>query len=304
MSDEYKSFFQRLHHLHYIYVIIILLILLVEFIAYYHCDDKELVAEVGFASSVSSIILSVLAIIVTVVANGSTDKLAHGIYRLRDVPAEVRKSVNEAITKISNTTDSLTQASADNTQGIKDMQEKFEGLFREMEQHVEDRLQRNEKNVLQIVSDMQAVNNSLAETVNPSSPVKEEEELSDALREYFFKRLSKAGYVLLYVIDEYLKKELTTPFDLGKMGEIYGNAIYSQYFYGCLVAFISLKVCDASRSSDMAFVFEAMDAGICSKYGENIEKKNLDKTVLMKIDTYLSELASKNADNGEPKKNR
>lgn len=104
MSEEYKNWFGRLHHLHYIYIILILLLILVSIIAYYHSDEHDLVAQVGFAASISSIILSVLAIIVTVVSNGSMDKLAHGMYGLRDVPADVKKSTDDAIKKITDTT--------------------------------------------------------------------------------------------------------------------------------------------------------------------------------------------------------
>lgn len=308
MSEEYKNWFSRLHHLHYIYVILILVMILVAFVSYYHCDKTDLVAQVGFAASISSIILSVLAIIVTVVSNGSMDKLAHGMYGLKDVPADVKKSTDEAINKITATTDSLNKASGENKQGIADMQSKFEALFHELEQHVADKLQESATNVETIkkmMSDMQANSQPLASSINSSENSQDNPKwINEEVINHLMDRNSPAGYAFLYAIDKYLAKNVTNPFNLRKFDEIYGDPSYSQYFYGYLILMIGLKICEANQLSTnvVAFVFTSLDPIVRRKLHENMGKKNLDHSVLAKIDSYIEELKTQEkAGDGEQK---
>lgn len=308
MSEEYKNWFGRLHHLHYIYIILILLLILVSIIAYYHSDEHDLVAQVGFAASISSIILSVLAIIVTVVSNGSMDKLAHGMYGLRDVPADVKKSTDDAIKKITDTTNSLNQASEENSQGIADMQKKFEELFHELEQHVADKFQENATNVenlKKMVNDMQANTLSLAKSMESSTSQQElQTKLSEEIVDHYMERNSNAGYAFLYAIDHYLEKNIEKPFSLQKMDEFYDDSTFSQYFYGYLILMISMSICDVNQpnKSKTEFVFTYLDPLVRRKYKENIGKKDLDNSILAKIDNYLVALSSMdNCGDGEQK---
>ena len=296
MEDEYKNWFGRLHHLHYIYIIVILVMIIVAFISYYHCDQKNLVAQVGFAGSITSIILSVLAIIVTVVSNGSMDKIAHGMYGLKDVPANVKKSTDEAIKRITETTDTLNKASEESKQGIADMQGKFETLFHELERHVVDKLQENADNVENIkkfVTDMQANTQSLALSMNTSdSKEKTETGFSEDIIKNFFNRLSLLGYILLYTIDRYLEENITKPFDLTKFDEFYNDKSYSQYLYGCLIVLISTKIINFNQvdKSKLDFTFISFDSQIREKFKEYKSKKSLDNKIIERIECYLNEL--------------
>lgn len=307
MSEEYKNWFGRLHHLHYIYVILILLLILVSIIAYYHSDEHDLVAQVGFAASISSIILSVLAIIVTVVSNGSMDKLAHGMYGLRNVPADVKKSTDDAIKKITDTTNSLNKASEENSQGIADMQKKFEDLFHELEQHVADKLQENAnsvENIKKMVTDMQVSTQSLANSMSSDSKIDLDSRLSEELVDHLMERNSLAGYVFLYTINNYIEKNLSVPFNLKKMDEIYQDQTYSQYFYGYLVLMIAMNICEANTPSKerLEYVFTSLDPLVRDKMKENIGKKKLSSAILAKIDSYLDELSlQNNSGDGEQK---
>ena len=307
MSEEYKNWFGRLHHLHYIYVILILLLILVSIIAYYHSDEHDLVAQVGFAASISSIILSVLAIIVTVVSNGSMDKLAHGMYGLRNVPADVKKSTDDAIKKITDTTNSLNQASEENSQSIADMQKKFEDLFHELEQHVADKLQENAnsvENIKKMVTDMQVSTQSLANSMSSDSKIDLDSRLSEELVDHLMERNSLAGYVFLYTINNYIEKNLSVPFNLKKMDEIYQDQTYSQYFYGYLVLMIAMNICEANTPSKerLEYVFTSLDPLVRDKMKENIGKKKLSSAILAKIDSYLDELSlQNNSGDGEQK---
>ena len=278
--------------------------IIISFIAYYHCDDRDLVAQVGFAASISSIILSVLAIIVTVVSNGSMDKLAHGMYGLKDVPTDVKKSTDDAIKKITDTTESLNKASENNNQGIKEMQSRFENLFQELEQHVEDKLQTNAEQVLQMVNDMQVTaNSSLAQTTKSSEKDESGEyALTDDVVDNLMERNSLAGFALFYVIDKYLEKGLSVPFDLKKMDDIYKSNTFSQYFYGYLILLFALKLCDFTQPSrdKLEFIFIDFNPKVRTKYQETFGKREIDHNIFAQIDAYIDALKNKTVD-GEKK---
>ena len=84
--DTKIHFLKRISGWHYVYVILILILTIVGIVAYFYSDKKDFVSLVSFAATISSIILSVLAIIFTVVSGESTNRLRDGMYDLRRIP--------------------------------------------------------------------------------------------------------------------------------------------------------------------------------------------------------------------------
>lgn len=299
METDYKNWFQRLHHLHYIYVILILIILLVEFIAYYHCDDVELVAQVSFAASLSSIILSVLAIIITVVSNGSMDKLSHGLYNLRDLPLEIKTSVENEISKIAASTSQLSEASEENAKNNELLQERLEGLIHELDCHMADRFKQNEETMRSIVSEnsqTQQRSVGLEEHLSEKN-----EKLNGDIIDDFLSSISNAGYSLIYAVDKYIRKSITTPFDLEEMNNIYNNNTFSQYLYGCLITCSSFKLFDYSSTDGLKFVFTSINPTLSELFRNSLGKTDIDHAILAKIDDYLEKLENSNSEEGEPR---
>lgn len=86
-------------------IIVVLAITLVNLFAQQTCDNQKFVDQVSFASTISSIILSVIAIIMTVVSNDSISLLLHRFRDLHDdikeVPSNLKKSLNSIESSVS-----------------------------------------------------------------------------------------------------------------------------------------------------------------------------------------------------------
>lgn len=80
-------------------IIVVLGLMVVNLFAQQTCTNDEFVKEVSFASTISSIILSVIAIIMTVVSNDSISSLLHRFRDLHDdieeVPEALKKTVRD-----------------------------------------------------------------------------------------------------------------------------------------------------------------------------------------------------------------
>lgn len=80
-------------------IIVVLAIMLVNLFAQQTCNNEAFVSQVSFASTLTSIILSVIAIIMTVVSNDTIGLLLHRFRDLHDdikeVPEQLRKTVKD-----------------------------------------------------------------------------------------------------------------------------------------------------------------------------------------------------------------
>ena len=88
------------NNFHWKYAFGIVLLLFVLFFAYWFSDDKKLVEVISFAGTIASIILSVLAIFMTVLSN---DSMASMIHRIRDVHDSIKdmpSSINHSIEQL------------------------------------------------------------------------------------------------------------------------------------------------------------------------------------------------------------
>ncbi len=96
--DEKDREIQKTREYNYILwtIIVVLAIMLVNLFAQQTCENKEFVNQVSFASTISSIILSVIAIIMTVVSSDSMNNLLHKFRDLCDTlqnsPKEIERS--------------------------------------------------------------------------------------------------------------------------------------------------------------------------------------------------------------------
>lgn len=87
-------------NLHYKYIIAIFGILFVLFFAYWFSGETKLVEIVSFAGTITSIILSVLAIFMTVLSNDSMSSMIHKIRDVHDSIKDMPSSINESIAQL------------------------------------------------------------------------------------------------------------------------------------------------------------------------------------------------------------
>lgn len=97
MATEKNSWYREVNPLHYIYIIIALVLTVILVIAYRSSDNAELVKLVSFAGTITSIILSVIAIFMTILSNdslgGTLNKIRDVSDSIHDVPTLINESV-------------------------------------------------------------------------------------------------------------------------------------------------------------------------------------------------------------------
>ena len=99
--DEKDKEIQKIREYNYVLwaIIVIFGLMIVDLFAQHTCTDKLFVEKVSFASTLSSIILSVIAIIMTVVSNDSIGSLLHRVRDLYDnirtVPSDIKKTSDD-----------------------------------------------------------------------------------------------------------------------------------------------------------------------------------------------------------------
>lgn len=105
--DEKDQIIQKTKEYNYVLwaIILVLSIMVIDLFAQETCNDEDFVKQVSFASTLSSIILSVIAIIMTVISNDTVGSLLHRVRDLHDnikgTPAELQKTSNELLSSIS-----------------------------------------------------------------------------------------------------------------------------------------------------------------------------------------------------------
>lgn len=97
MAAEKNSWYREVNPLHYIYIIIALVLTVILVVAYRSSDNAELVKLVSFAGTITSIILSVIAIFMTILSNDSLGSTLNKIRDVSDSITEVPSLINTSV---------------------------------------------------------------------------------------------------------------------------------------------------------------------------------------------------------------
>lgn len=159
--DNNNHFLKKISGWHYVYVILILILTIVGIVAYYYSDKKDFVSLVSFAATISSIILSVLAIIFTVVSGESTNRLRDGLFDLRRIPEEVSMAINSTIKSLQQSTKDMNLSTAENKKVTENLTKELDTKIQQLEIHLQQKLNEH--------SSQLAVINELVSKNKPSS---------------------------------------------------------------------------------------------------------------------------------------
>ena len=198
--DTKIHFLKRISGWHYVYVILILILTIVGIVAYYYSDKKDFVSLVSFAATISSIILSVLAIIFTVVSGESTNRLRDGMYDLRRIPEEVSEAINSTIRSLQQTTQEIRTSTAENKAATENLTKELGVKIQQVEVHLQQKLTEH--------SSQLAIINELVSKNKPSTNSGNSQNGSSTNGASFDDFVSVTSYYslfLLKVIDRYCK---------------------------------------------------------------------------------------------------
>ena len=179
--------------------------------AYFYCGDNEIVKLIGFAGTLASIILSVIAIFMTILSNDSMGSLLNNVQSASESVKKLPASIDESVGK-------LNKASTIIETSVNDMRDKLQHLETKI-MHVDDE-----------ISETKAKIDDLKER---SAPKQE-----DKVPQDYINSASYFGLMLMYSMCIAHSKKVT--FKLSELSRISGAS--EEYMHGYAIALSTTKI--------------------------------------------------------------
>ena len=277
--DTKIHFLKRISGWHYVYVILILILTIVGIVAYYYSDKKDFVSLVSFAATISSIILSVIAIIFTVVSGESTNRLRDGMYDLRRIPEEVSEAINSTISSLQQTTQEMRASTAENKAATENLTKELGVKIQQVEVHLQQKLTEHSSQLAMI--------NELVSKNKPSPNSSNSQNGSSTNNDSFDDFVSITSYYslfLLKVIDRYCKNKQTSQQEPVVQISILSQKInkgvadygIDMYIIACIVLLDAMRYIRYSPVSESLTLvkFISVNEDLINKVDEELKKRD------------------------------
>lgn len=280
-------------HLWYICGIVTFVIVeLITFIVVGNSDARNIMDTISFASTLSSLILSVLAIFMTVLSGESMNKLRDSLLGLTSIPKDVKLAVEKTIEKMQQSTADLNIATEANNKNVERLNEVITDKISEIENHILEQLKVHQQTYLKAINEIEIIRKE----GTPSTSDKVSEDMVDN----FLTFTSNASISLLHMIGRYCKKvtelkieppivnlkDLALTINSGKKDDSFG-----MYLFACLVILSSFGLLDyETRENQMSDVtFSSVNKYLISKLPEQFAKRDMVKAS-EGLDNYIDSL--------------
>lgn len=244
--DEKDREIQKTREYNYVLwaIIVIFGLMIVDLFAQHTCTDKLFVEKVSFASTLSSIILSVIAIIMTVVSNDSISSLLHKVRDLheniKDVPSDIKmtsKDLNNSVSQLNSLESKLRELPSSIKTNIDELKilldnviEKIDGIDKRTE-GFDELIKKGSENVV-------ADSNNLL--------------LQDKFLEPFINRISEASALSIYICISAFK--VSVPFNLDDITAAMKIRIHLSYITGVINIFRALGLVELKQDYNSSLI--------------------------------------------------
>lgn len=249
-------------------IIIIFFFLIIQF-SVANCENEVLADQFTFASTISSIILSVIAIIMSVVSGESINSLLHKFRDVHNEISDVPDKIDSSILKMVNASSKFEEMYV-SLQEIPQKIEESTKLMREVSNHVDGSIETLSSLVLvvqgkteswdQIGDDVRQIKEGLLE----SSVGEESPHESNILNKKQVEEISISGSpfggLLLYAIK--LAKDMNKQLSLTDLGSIFDGPTVEAYFHGYFIASEATGLFKARKISNMKFEIQEYSSGL------------------------------------------
>lgn len=267
---------------------------LITFIVVGNADAQNIMDNISFASTLSSLILSVLAIFMTVLSGESMNKLRDNITGLSSIPNEVRGAIDKTIERMQKSTSELNSAAETNKKNMEMLNDVLSNKIEEFEQHILERLNAHQQTTLKAINDNLIAKNKVVQDGSNN--------VSQEVIDHFLSSTSYASLCLLFTIDQYCKKinpqQLEPPLvSLKDLAEVIngGKAEVSMgmYLFACLVLLSSFGLLhyesDENELSDVRF--SSINSNLISGISDRIKDRKIPNA-MQDIVQYVERLFS------------
>ena len=290
---RYRSKDSNVASVHIWYIAGILIFIIIELITYVCMNNdysSDIIKVVSFGATLASIILSVLAIFITVTSSNSIIRVKDSLDHLsKNVP----ETINDSIMKITNASESMSQsfneilsAQESNTKEIRGLLSRFGDIMKEELARQTDRLDK--------------IQDVFSETHKPIQAENTENIIPNEILHSFVRSTSLLSIKLIILINMIINKRINHAFDLETLSVILGEEDNKSgawwYLYACLVLFSSLGLIKYQIINEgTSFVFSEIN-GTLAKAAEGQLKNSPDyDSFILNIDRSLK----KYENNGE-----
>lgn len=299
---KHKPVNSTVKSLHIWYISGISVFLIIELITYIVVENTEaqnIMNYISFASTLASLILSVLAIFMTVLSGESMNKLRDSILGLSNIPKNVNDAVNSTIERMQQSTKNLSLATESNNEAIKKLHEEIDKKIKEMETHLLCALDLHQQNTLN------AINNNFLENKNGGQ--QDSKKISHETIDFFLESTSNASISLLYFIEKYCikskevnmvpevnLKELADKINSGKKDEG-----FYMYLFACLVLLSAFGLLGYDTVENQLSVvrFYSIDSTLSEKLNHQLQERKITD-ISNKFCQYINALFNNIKDEG------
>lgn len=239
-------------------IIIIAFFLIVQFTVA-NCGNKILADQFTFASTISSIILSVIAIIMSVVSGESINNLLHKFRDVHDEISDVPGKIDSSIQKMDNASSKF-EGIYDNLKETPQKIKESTEVMKEISKHVDDsveslsnlmkEIQNKTENWHLLRDDLKEIKEGF-QNMAFTSDVRDENDNNDLSKKQaksIFESGSLFGSLLLYTVK--LAKDKGRYFSLNGFTSLVAEEEYKRYFHGYFIALRSTGIITVKELSE------------------------------------------------------
>ena len=232
MDSKEKKWSMSFNPLHLKYWIFILILVIIAIVSYYYSGDNNLTGMIAFAATVASIILSVLAIFMTILSNNSIGGMLHKVRDLHDAVTPIPETLKGSISELKETTTGLRSINDEVKRSLSSLSTKLEDL--------DSHLKENDDKIEKLYGE---ISRSKPENESPEQP-------SANLVGQYLNTLSLNGLLLLYGFMLYKEMGKTEDFKL----DVFTKHLFGaepSYMHGILIASASANIIEFENVEDV-----------------------------------------------------
>lgn len=285
--DEKDREIQKTREYNYVLwtIIVVLAIMLVNLFAQQTCDNKKFVDQVSFASTISSIILSVIAIIMTVISSDSMNSLLHKFRDLCDVLQNTPSKIETSMGSIKESSEKLQEVEnkiKDLPQILNNNQEVLNGIL----SSIKETIGQLDGKILEIKSETTSMRMELSDVSNKMSgniqkKILQKTIASNDLKDIMLKSMSYYHLCLLYAIKIAYnnKKKLSIPLLANNLSVRNLN----DYFFSFLLSLTYFGIITVNGFKEDAIEILSVDDVILDEIDMAIDNFTLNREKVINI---------------------
>lgn len=302
---KHKPQGQSIRKIHIWYICGIATFVIVELVTWICIGNPEstvIMQTVSFAATLASLILSVLAIFITVISNDSLVRVKDS---LNDVPKQVSDSVEKSLSKLTNLSETLESSANKNKEDQEATVKQISDMLDKLEQHMVDKFKDHERKFDDLD---QKIKLSVATTRSMQDEIKKIKP-KDELIEMFVNNTSPLAHQIIFGINVYLQHKASKIFSIPDFLSVLGykkDDELSMYIFCVVMMLSSFGLVEYTQASDSDFknlVFTSIHEPLASKSYDKVKDELSQNGLEAKINNYISSLIT-NDDDEQPNKDK